>query len=180
MNLNDTDIKRFYHIWFNILEYVNENFNIVPELKNIHSMKNVNPQDIQPIRERLWRDDSILDDIVNKNPFNLSISDLNIVESWKYRISDKFIIMKHLKKYTVMMGNKRLYGVLGIVTPLCEMFPTYRIPLFVEAVLIPFEGKIIYDSILAPYNITFGSGSRRGFNDEYREIKNKFGIINTL
>jgi hypothetical protein len=33
---------------------------------------------------------------------------------------------------------------------------------------------------LYTYNVTFGSGARRGFNEEYRELKHKDGIITIL
>ncbi|MFA6809233.1 MAG: hypothetical protein WCR27_09610 [Eubacteriales bacterium] len=61
-----------------------------------------------------------------------------------------------------------------------EMFPAFILPLMVEAVLLPFEGKIIYDSLLMPYQVNFGSGAKKGFQQEYRELKNKSGIITSL
>ena len=50
----------------------------------------------------------------------------------------------------------------------------------VEAVLLPFNDKIIYDSIFFPYSMTFGGGIRRSFNDAYQEAKSRFGIITSL
>ena len=60
------------------------------------------------------------------------------------------------------------------------MFPSFILPILVNAILIPFEDKIIYDSLLVPYNVSFGCGAKKGFNEEYREIKDKFGIITSL
>ena len=74
----------------------------------------------------------------------------------------------------------RLYGVIGISNPIEEMFPSARLPVYVEAVIIPYEGKIIYDSILMPYSIRFGSGMKAGLKDDYRRIKEKYGIITVL
>ena len=50
----------------------------------------------------------------------------------------------------------------------------------VEAVLLPFNGKIIYDSIFSRYPVTFGAGIKRRFNDSYQEAKSRFGIITSL
>ena len=61
-----------------------------------------------------------------------------------------------------------------------EMFPSFALPRYSKAVLLPFEGKIIYDSLLSTFNITYGSGMRKSFNEEYRELKNKAGVITTL
>lgn len=180
MNLNEIDIKRFYHIYFSLLDYTNEKYRITSKVKNLVTSDKVNPQDISPIREKLWENNEILDEVVDKNPFGFSSSDLEVINSWNNRIADKFILLKHLKNYSIMMGGGKLYGVTGIVSPFSEMFPSFVLPLFVDAVLIPFEGKIIYDSLLIPYNVRFGGGAKRGFNEEYRETKEKNGIITTL
>ncbi len=78
------------------------------------------------------------------------------------------------------MGEGGLYGVIGIVTPIAELFPPFVLPLFSKAVLLPFEGKIIHDSLLIAYNVTYGPGIKKGFKEEYRELKSKTGIITSL
>jgi len=47
-------------------------------------------------------------------------------------------------------------------------------------VLLPFNDKIIYDSIFSSYFITFGGSIRRSLNDAYQEAKSRFGIITSL
>jgi len=180
MNLNESDIKRFYNIWFNLLDYTNEKYKIDSNMKNLARSNKVNPQDIAPLREKLWENNEILDEVVYTNPFDFSSSDLQVIRSWKNRVSDKFILLKHLKTYSVMIGNGKLYAVTGIVSPFSEMFPPFILPILVDAILIPFEGKIIYDSLLIPYNMSFGSGAKKGFNEEYREIKDRYGITTSL
>ncbi|HLH60316.1 MAG TPA: hypothetical protein VKV20_01425 [Ktedonobacteraceae bacterium] len=54
------------------------------------------------------------------------------------------------------------------------------LPLYVEAVLLPFEDHIIYDSLLAPYSIYFGPGIRSTLNDSYRDAQEREGIITNL
>ena len=78
------------------------------------------------------------------------------------------------------MGNGGLYGVVGIASDIEELFPSFALPWYSKAVLLLFEGKIIYDSLLTTYNITYGSGIRKRFNEEYRELKNTAGVITTL
>ena len=60
-----------------------------------------------------------------------------------------------------------VYAVLGIYTPLEVMFP--YVPMFVEAVLIPFRDVIITDGLMQspPMRITFGAGARRAFKEQY-------------
>lgn len=180
MKLSEEGIKRFYNIWFNLLDYTNTKHNIAPKIKDLVHSDRVNPEDISPIRDRLWLDNTILDDIVAANPFQFSEADLSIINSWRNRVSDKFILLKHLKNYSIFLGNQNIYGVTGIVSPIDEMFPSYILPLMVDAVLLPFEGRIIYDSLLMPYRVSFGGGAKKGFQDEYRELKERSGIITSL
>ena len=72
------------------------------------------------------------------------------------------------------MKKNNLYGVTGISCPLSEMIP---FPYMADTVLIPFNGKIVYDSLLVGKKISFGSNIRKSFNEQYSEIKKKKGII---
>jgi hypothetical protein len=49
-----------------------------------------------------------------------------------------------------------------------------------QAVLLPFESKIIYDSLLVPYSVSFGSGIRRSLNEDYRQAQECDGVITSL
>ncbi len=180
MTLTQDDAARFYSIFFKLIDYTNDKYKVVPRLKKISNAKSVDPNAIMPIRDRLWESDDIINQIVYKNPFSFDERDLLLVASWKKRIVDNLLIYKHLKKYTIFMASGGLYGVVGIVSPIEELFPSYVLPLFAKTVLLPFEGKIIYDSQISVYQITYGSGIRRVFNEDYRKLKNRDGIITTL
>lgn len=62
-----------------------------------------------------------------------------------------------------MLSKKdgKIYGVIGITDSIAEILDASLLPVYLEAVLLPFEDKIIYDSLLIPYSIHFGSGARR-------------------
>lgn len=180
MNLSDEDVKRFYRIWFTLLDYTNEKYKVIPKFKDLAHATNIHPEEIAPIKDRLWNDNSVLDEIVALNPSDFSEADLLIVSSWKNRVSDRFILLKHLKNYSIFLGDQKIYGVIGIVSPFEEMFPSFALPVIVNAVLLPFEGKIIYDSLLRSYPMRFGGGAKKNFQEDYREIKANSGIITSL
>jgi hypothetical protein len=108
--------------------------------------------------------------------------DLALVASWQYRVEGNFFIVRHLKKYTVFLTERspsHAYGVLGLVSTIEEIVgPT--VPIYVKAVLLPFEDQIIYDSLLEPYSIYFGAGIRGDLNETYRNVQEREGIITTL
>ncbi|MHB1628624.1 MAG: hypothetical protein ACYCVB_09680, partial [Bacilli bacterium] len=136
-----------------------------------------------PIKEKLWEDESIIDEYLKQNEKIFDATERDTIMSWKRRVSGRFIIMKHLKNYTVFMHAEeggKLYGVTGISNPIEDMFPSSSLPLYAKATLIPFAGKIIYDSLMNPYQISFGPGIRENLKNDYRNLKSVHGIVTVL
>lgn len=52
--------------------------------------------------------------------------------------------------------------------------------MMVNAVLLPFKGKIVYDGTLKAYNIFVGGGIRSGLNETYMAAKQNNRIVTTL
>ncbi|KKK91250.1 hypothetical protein LCGC14_2714860, partial [marine sediment metagenome] len=63
--------------------------------------------------------------------------------------------------------------------PMKEVIGPY-LPRLITTVLLPFQGRIIYDGLVSGYNITFGGGMKRMLNEEYKQAKEAFGIITSL
>jgi hypothetical protein len=182
MHLTASEVERFYNIWFPLLHYVNQQRRLVRSFPATWGNTSVDPMLVLPLRDALWEDDALRTAFIKQNPGKLSLEDLEIVESWKYRESGNFFIFRHLAKYTVFLSQGaqvRAYGVLGLMDSLKTMTGDY-LPIYVEAVLLPFDGRIIYDSLLKPYSILFGGGMRADLDGEYRYVQEREGIITTL
>jgi hypothetical protein len=50
----------------------------------------------------------------------------------------------------------------------------------VEATLLPFEGRIIYDGLLRAYPLSFGPRARGMVNRSYADAKSRKAILTTL
>lgn len=182
MHLTEKEIERFYGIWFSLLHFVNQHHKIVSSFPKIWRNANVSPEIALPIRNVLWEDDTLLETFIADNPAKLNTDNLALVNSWKNRVSDSFFIFRHLKKHTIFIDNSSPpigYGVHGITSSLEEVIGSY-LPIYAQAVLLPFEDHIIYDSLLSSYPIYFGSGYKRSLKDTYRDIQERGGVITTL
>jgi hypothetical protein len=182
MHLNESEVERFYSIWFPLLHFVNQRRRVVPEFPKVWRDAHVPPGVAVPVRDALWQDDALREAFILENPARLSQNDLALVESWKYRIEGSFFIFRHLKTYSIFMDGSsaaNAYGVHGITGSFEEMIGSY-LPIYVKAVLIPFEDRIIYDSLLSSYAIHFGGGYRRSLKETYRDIQERGGIITRL
>jgi len=182
MQLPPEQVKRFYHIWFELLHYVHEQRHLAPNFPDTPEAMSISPDDALLLRSALWSDNALLESFIAANPAGLPSADLALVASWKYRVDGKFFIVRHLKKYSVFLSEQpaaHAYGVVGLLSPIDDVV-MYPLPVYTHAVLLPFEGHITYDSLLEPYAITFGPGIRSGLNDAYRNAQEREGIITTL
>ena len=179
-HLTDKDAELFYKLWMGLLDYVNQRYKIEPSLGRLSSPKNLDIDKLLPVRDRLWEDRRVIDEYVKASKKALSPDEISILEGWKKAICGDFIMMKHLKKYSVMMQPEALpllYGVIGIYSTWDEMISQERLPVTVECALLPFKGKIIYDSMIRVDSVIFGAGYRKSFNASYRSSKARYGII---
>ena len=179
--LPDEDSALFYKLWMGLLDYVNRKFSVEPGLGKITSPENTDIHMLLPVRDKLWEDVSVIDEYIVKA--RLPADEIIILEGWKNAVCGDFILMKHLKKYSVLMTNEiipLLYGVTGIYSKWDELIQKERLPVVINCALIPFKGRIIYDSLLRGGNVTYGSNYKKRFNEAYRGSKARYGIIESF
>jgi hypothetical protein len=182
MNLSMRENERFYGIWLPLLHYVNVRRQLVARVPLVPGPDALSPKDAHRLRQALWEDDALREAFVAENPAHLSDADLKIVAGWEHRIAGQFYIFRYLKKYAVFLTREeppQAYGVLGLVSPIQEVI-LMPPPVLVQAVLLPFEDRIIYDTLLVPYPVIFGGGIRRSLNEAYRRVQEQGGVTTTL
>ncbi len=182
MKLPPEQVARFYRIWFPLLNYVNAHRRLLPSFPMAPGENPIPPSDAHKIRTALWADDTLREQFIAENPTNLAPADLALVASWRHRLAGTFYIFRYLKRHTIFLSTTtpvHAYGVLGLASSIEEIVGPY-LPVYVDAVLLPWEDEIIYDSLLSPYALYFGSGIRADLNDAYRDAKEREGIITRL
>jgi hypothetical protein len=182
VQLSPEQTARFYQIWLALLRSVNEEHHLVPAFSPAQEDASLPLSDELQLRNALWANDGLRERFVTVNPARLDSADLAVVASWQYRRAGSFYIVRSLNKYTVFLSEDippRAYGVLGLSTPIEELAKR-PLPIFAQAVLLPFEDQIIYDGLLQWYAVVFGPGIRARLNAEYRHAKAREGIITTL
>jgi hypothetical protein len=180
MQLPPDQVERFYAIWKPLLLFVNRRLRLVPKMLAPDFKGPWDLEKVRKLRDALWADDALRTAFIAENPAGLSAADLAIVDSWSNRVEGKFFVLRHLKKYSIFLSEKdqTVYGVLGLASSLKEVLPF--VPIYTEAVLLPFEGPIIYDSLVVPYNISFGKGYRDSFERTYKDAQERGAIVTSL
>ena len=171
MNLTHQEATEFYKIWSALIWGVNEMRNIIPKFDLPVYGQNMSHKPFAAIRAELWNNPEWIDEfILSGEHGDLTDGELEILADWRRNfVKDRFIVVRHLKKYSVFLTFDepvKLYGVCGISNPLSDVVPKEMLPHMIETTLLPFKGKIIYDSLFSSFNISFGSGYRKSLKKD--------------
>jgi len=181
MNLEKPEIENFFKLNKSLLFYVNKKKQLIKGISSVVQLRGQISEKVIKLRNAIVKDPTWIDTFLKENPFNFSREELQTIESWKKGILDTFLVVKYEKETTIFYHptTQKCYGVLSLYDPLPQMLGSY-LPIYAETWLIPFKGKIIYDGIIAPYNIMFGRGIEKTIQSEYQEAILKHGIVTSL
>lgn len=181
MKLSDVDAALFYELMWALQFYVKQKLNLSPKIKTLQHYIDAPVEDKLPVREAMYAQPELIDAFLQENPSGFSEDKLAIVAQWKQFIAGDFYIERILKKYAIFIGqDDQVYGVVGLLEELEDIFYMAQLPLLVKAVLLPFKDKIIYDGLFQGYNIYFGSGISGNLKEIYLTAKQRGTIIETL
>ncbi len=180
MKLATHDAELFFKLMWRLQLYVNQKQQILPGVDSVEDYDALTQTEKVQVRKVLWENPKIIDDYAAENPHNLPDDELDIVRKWDRFVTGTFQIFRYLKKHAIFVGDGQVYGVLALRDSLEDMLYGRRLPIMVQAVLLPFKGKIIYDGMLSFYNISFGGGIRSSLREEYMAAKQNGRIITTL
>lgn len=129
------------------------------------------------VRVQWYKQPEVLDEYIRLNPDGHSPQDLELLSSWKGCQRAKYMVVKCLKSGAIL-ADKEHYQVLGWNDSIEDLLYGASLPTMVETTLLPCGDKITYDGILLRYNIHFGPGSRKNFNEAYSYAR-RHGQIHT-
>jgi hypothetical protein len=180
-NLPKEEADLFFKLMWGLQFYVSEQRCILPKVKSVEKYVSATTEERVRVRDALWENPALIDSYCEANPAGFTAPELEIIRGWRRFVAGTFHIFRHLKPHTIFLGGQsQAYGVLGLYDRLDEMFDGRSLPIMVEAVLLPFRGRIVYDGVLKGYNIHFGAGIRGALNETYMAAKSRGQIITTL
>ncbi|HUG91586.1 MAG TPA: hypothetical protein VML55_12165 [Planctomycetaceae bacterium] len=183
MLLDLEDAALFFSLHHALMCHVNGRLHVLPDpVDTPEEFSHLPPEDRLQVRDAFSAHPELLDDFVRENPFDLPHEHLEIVAAWRHLVAGRMILLRQLKKHAIFLTTTDppvAYGVLALVETFDEML-NRPWPVLADAVLLPFRDRIVYDSLMSSQNIFFGPGIRRGFEDDYRTAKERFGIVTSL
>ncbi|MDR0902662.1 MAG: hypothetical protein LBM92_07840 [Opitutaceae bacterium] len=188
MTLTPAEAELFFKLYYALNWWTNKTHHVIPSFtKPVYGTGlPISFNDFQKVRNALWENPQWVDDFLAGNDSaGFTKGERDIVADWRrYFVTGDFIVHKHLSRYSVLMTMQgkptRLYGVCGLHQHIKEVL-TAPTPFMAQSVvLLPFNGRIIYDGIASFPGVFFGPGIRSDLKEEYAGTKEKSGIITTL
>lgn len=181
MKLSDQDSDLFFELMFPLQVFVNQRLGIIPDINTLEEYLPCTIEQKLPVRDALYADSSLIDEFIQQNPYQFSPDHLAIIAKWKQLVAGEFFIERLLKKYAIFIGSdEKVYGVLALHQPFQETIHRSQLPVYVKTVLLPFKSKIVYDGLLQPYSVYFGSGISFDLKETYMAAKQNGQIIESL
>ena len=180
--LSPEECRLFYETWFGLMGFVNKQKHVIkPEIKPEYP-NSISDVLIHKVREVLWEEPELIDEYINET--ELSQEKTDILKLWKTNHKKgMFFILEYQPEYAVAIapnekGEDRLYGIKGISNSLANTL-RQKLPASIETVLLPFKGKIIYDSFIGALSISYAEGAKAAFR-EMCDKAAEHGIITNL
>ena len=181
MKVSAEEAELFFKLLWALQFFVNQRLQLFPDIETLDDFKAAPIESRLQLRDAVYENAELIDAFIQENPDHLSADHLAIVAEWKRFVADDFYIERLLKRYAVFIGSdNKVYAVLGLYDAFEDMLHPRQLPRYVKAVLLPFQGKIVYDGLLQGYNVFFGRGISSGLKETYLAAKQNDRIIETL
>jgi hypothetical protein len=179
MKLSAKESQLFFRLMFSLQYYINKRNGIIEHVKSLQDYIGRSFSEKKMVRDYLFDHIQIIDEFIEDNAHLLDKEEIDILLSWKHFIHGNFIIERFLGKYAVFIADGKVYAVMALQDSFSEVLEN-KPPLYVKTVLLPFNGQIVYDGILEPYEISFGGRVKTDIKDIYRKAKESGAIIHDL
>jgi len=180
--LSRSECREFYELWYGLMGFVNEKKKVIKEKIKAQYPNEVSDVWVHKVRDVLWEEPDLINEYIATA--DLSVEQKEILMLWRTNHKKAaMIVVEYLPEYAVVItageeGEDRLYGVKGISNSVAGVLKK-ELPTQAEGVLLPFKGKIVYDSFLSTVSVKLLEGARRFVQELYDKAK-KHGIITNL
>ena len=169
MHLNESRASHLYDLLSALVLSANQAFGIVPAEELLLPDGSFDLDACREVLDRVWDDPSLIDDLVERNPLGLPPRVLVELTAWKNRITGPQLLLGYDARGRALfsVGGSRV-AVMGIAQDIEEIIPEEP-PTIVFVTLLPFDGAIVYDTIVRLPPVSYGPGMRGMLEREVRE-----------
>jgi hypothetical protein len=186
MILSPTESADFFRLMAALDTYTNLRLAVVPGLGDVESMRAAPPGKLHEIRTAGATTPALLDDFVRENPFALPENVIADARLFRHAVRGRFFVERVLKQHAIfiaMTDPATVYGVQGLTEPIDAVLSRaqpFGVAVMLDATLLPWRGRIVWDGVISLLPIMSGPGIRRAFKADYTRAKDRGEIVVAL
>ena len=184
MTLSEQDAKKFFEIALPLLLWMKKrNAKSKAVSKQTWKNKHFDAREARNIWNAIWEQPELLERYVKQKGDALPEETKRVLSDWRGNfIPGPFIVTQYLDEGAVFISVRdgRVYLVSGITSPIEESLAAKDLPCQVKTSLIPFQGRVIYDSILEAEPGVIVSTAAQMLNQAYQDAKRDGNLIRRL
>jgi len=183
MQLPLDDVDLFFRLHRGLMFFVNRKLRVLDQkVATPEAYSGLPPEARVEVHKALLDHTDLIDAFADENPFNFDEAGLEVVRSWKHLVTGTFYAFRQLRDHMIFLSSTEpvvAYGVVALFDPFEAVVGPY-LPRMIKTTLLPFKGRIVYDGLVTAYNVTFGGGIKRRLNEDYKDAKERSGIVTSL
>ena len=184
MTLSKQDAEKFFEIAIPLLLWVKKrNRKSKAVSKQAWKDKRFDAREARDIWNAIWERPELLERYLKQKGGTLTEETKCVLSDWLENfIPGPFIVTRYLDEGAVFISSQdgRVYLVSGITSPIEESLAAKDLPCQVKTFLIPFQGRVIYDSILESEPGVIVSTAAQTLNQVYQDAKRDGNLIRRL
>ncbi len=152
--LSTSEAKEFYQTFYDLLTFVNNKAGVLKRQILPGSLGELKDWQVKKISDHLWDNPQLIDDYLAEKGH--SPETIEVLTAWRTRfLKSDFLIVEYTPDHAVFLttmgegeeAKDQLLAVKGLKSPVSDILRR-PLPLNLETVLLPFRGKIVYDTWL--------------------------------
>ena len=181
MKVTANEADFFFRLMGRLHFYANRKLAVLPRIGSVEELTRLPLAERIKIRDALWGNPALIEAYTRENPDGLREEEIETVRKWMDFTAGTFWMLRQLKQGAIFIGAGGLmYSVLAIRDSFEEVLRGRPLPVIVDTVLLPFQGRIVYDGFMSPHGIGVGGGMRRAMNEAYMSAKQNGRMIASL
>lgn len=168
MHLSPSQCKRFYKLFYSLLDYANVTFDILGESFAPYA-GDLGTQQVTALSRYVFEENpDVIDRYIADNPDHLSARELRQVDDWHAAFPSRFILIEHKAAHAAFLAEDYVFNVTGLTMNLHKVLP--NAPTVAETVLLPFDCYIVYGVNMTEYNLDLAPELIDVLYDEYHRL----------
>jgi hypothetical protein len=175
--MTEQDAVLFHRLYQPLLVYAAQRTGVASGVRTPEDLRSLGKDKLIEIRDQCHARQDLIEQFCQANPSGFTSEDLESVRMWKHHAKGTFFVVKVTKEGALFLDERKdgkAYLVQPLLSTFEELLPA-RPPVRVDAVLLPFKGRVVYDGLLGRREGRLMCRNSRGDSTNWSPVRTRLG-----